>query len=532
MSKQLLATSLTKSTIQELVSARKRHDTFLFIILFVTLFSLTPLLTLWGATIGFSVIIGGLIALVLAASLLRWPVVGLYLVSASAFLVEQEPLATPIGTDRLYIFFWPPQLQGFIERPIGLLIFAALFLWLFHRLTQRQPLLKGGALLFPFLLYLLCVIGGAVYGMASGGNFKIIVLELRPFWYMFISYILAYNFITRKSHVRDFFWLVIISAAFKGIQGLYIYLILFHGDLSGHDTIMSHEESFFFAALLLLVIIFCLYHRYRPQLIVALCIAPVVLIAMVANQRRTDYIALLVGVGIAWVLVFQLKPKARTLLLISMLMSVALGTGYVLAFSHSSGSFAEPARAVISVFRPDTSDTRDVTSNLYRIFENNDLKFTVKQYPLGVGLGKPFLQPEPLTQIFPTIVNFAPYYNYIPHNTIYWIWTDLGYAGYFSLWLLIGSIIVRGCIIARSLKDPYLQVVAIYIVAVAAMEVVVAFADYQLFFYRNVIYLGLLCGILVKLPMLEHQEQKEVPIHESTDGISTPSRSLVGSKHS
>jgi hypothetical protein len=110
--------------------------------------------------------------------------------------------------------------------------------------------------------------------------------------------------------------------------------------------------------------------------------------------------------------------------------------------------------------------------------------------------------------VFPDILAHDPYYNYIPHNTIYWIWVDLGPIAFFALWFLLGSIIVRGCFIARQLKDPYLQVVAIYIVAVTVMEVVVAFADYQLFFYRNVIDLGLLWGLLVKLPMLDEEQKK------------------------
>ncbi len=76
-----------------------------------------------------------------------------------------------------------------------------------------------------------------------------------------------------------------------------------------------------------------------------------------------------------------------------------------------------------------------------------------------------------------------------------------------------------------------MQVVAIYIVAVTVMEVIVAFADYQLFFYRNVIDLGLLCGLLVKLPLLD-QEQKEVSIDEFANGVPVPTESLVGSKHS
>ncbi len=537
MSRQPLITSETESTVSSLITARRRQERRLFIVLFITLFSFTPLFILGGTKTGFSMLLGGVVALALALSIVRWPILGLYALAASAFLFEQEALATPIFTDRLYVFYWPPQLEGFFERPIGLLILFTFFIWLLHRLLRRERLLQGGALWFPFLFYMLCVAGGVLYGLATGGNLKIIVVEFRPFWYMFASYLLAYNFVTKRSHIRNFFWLAIVSAGVKSLQGLYVYLIVYHGSLVGHETIMSHEESFFFAALLLLVIIFSLHYRYRPQLITALCIVPVVLVAMVANQRRTDYIALLVGAGVAWILIFQVKPKARGRLLLLLLTCAGIGTGYVLAFQNSQGTLGEPARAIISVFKPSVSDIRDANSNLYRIFEDNDLKFTVKQYPFGLGFGKPFLQPQSLTSIFPGIIASDPYYNYVPHNTIYWIWTDLGPIGYFSLWFLFGTIIILGSITARKLQDPYFQVVAIYIVAITVMEIIVAFADYQLFFFRNVIYLGLLCGILAKLPLLDQQnqsvqlEQKEVIINESTHGGSIPTRSLVGSKH-
>jgi hypothetical protein len=534
MSRPSLFLTEAEHTVSDLLTARKRHETSLFVVLFIALLGFAPLFILGGTRMGFSLLLAlvGILALTLA--IVRWPIVGLYLVATSAFLIEQEALPTPIFTDHLYVFHWPPQLEGFFERPIGVLILFTFGMWLLQRLLKRERLLRRGALWVPFVLYMLCVAGGILYGLATGGNIKIIVVELRPFWYMFTSYLLAYNFVTRKGHIRTFFWLAIICAGVKSLQGLYVYLIINQGSMVGHDTIMSHEESFFFAALLLLIIIFSLHYRYRPQLIAALCIAPAVLIAMVANQRRTDYIALLVGVGVAWVLVFQIKRHARGRLVALMIICVGLGTAYVLAFQNTQGGLGSPARAIISVFKPTTSDVRDATSNLYRIFENNDLKFTVKQYPLGLGFGKPFLQPQPLTSIFPGIIAVDPYYNYVPHNTIYWIWADLGPLGYFSLWFLFGSIVILGCIITRRLHDPYLQVVSIYIVAITMMEVVVAFADYQLFFYRNVIYLGLLCGMLVKLPVLDQQDtqqQKEIHADEPAHGISTPAKSLVGSRN-
>jgi hypothetical protein len=390
-----------------------------------------------------------------------------------------------------------------------------------------------------------------VFGLARGGDFRIITVEFRPFWYMFLSYILAYNFVTRKSHVRNFIWLAIVSAGFKGLQGLYVYLIAYHGDLSGHDTIMSHEESFFYASLLLLLVIFCLYYRYRPQLIACLCVAPPVLIALVANQRRADYIALLLGIGFAWVMIYLLKPQARRALLTGMILCSSLGVIYVLAGSTIPGTFGSPARSVIGIFDPSKGDSRAANSNLYREYEDYDLKYTAKENPLGLGFGREFLQPKPLVSVFPQILAHDQYYNYIPHNTIYWIWVDLGPIGFFSLWFLIGSIIIRGCFIARQLKDPYLQVFAIFVVAVMAMEVAVAFADYQLYFFRNVIDLGLLAGLLVKLPTLDKEQEEnlggdrrddplrsstpllleENSTYESTNGVSVLSDPIVGRVH-
>jgi O-Antigen ligase len=495
----------THTNISALIADYKRSDLILFIVIFVITLGITLLSVLAGTQIGFTIVLAILAALIAAALVVLWPAVGFFVVVGCAVVVEEAPLLTPIFTDRLNVYYWPPNLAGLIERPIGFLILFIFLVLICHRLINRQQPLRGGKLLWPYLFFLLCVAAGVLHGLASGGNFKIIVLEVRPFWYLFVSYLLAYNLVESKSHIRLFFWIAILGAGVKALQGLYIYLILFHGNLEGHNEIMAHEESFFFAALLLLVILFCLHYRYRPQLYAALLVSPVVLIALFANQRRADFLALLVGGIVAWAITLWVKPRARTALIVGMLVFLALGTGYVIAFSHSTGTIAEPARAIISIINPKLADARDASSNLYRTIEDFDLKFTVKQNPLlGLGFGKQFLQPMPL----PDISESDPLYVYVPHNTIYWVWMRLGPVGYLALWYLFGAFIVRGCLIARQLKDRYLQLVAIYIVAVTFMEVVVAFADYQLFFYRNVIYLGLLIGILMKLPSIDEKTRQ------------------------
>jgi cell division protein FtsW (lipid II flippase) len=317
--------------------------------------------------------------------------------------------------------------------------------------------------------------------------------------------LLAYNLISQLRHIRLFFWFAIFGAAFKGLQGCYIYFFVLHGDLTNQNEIMSHEESFFFVSIILIIVLFCLLYRYRPQLYAALAVLPVVLIALIANKRRADYIALIVGLAVAWAFVFYLKPQLRRPLLAGLAVCALLGVGYVLAFAHATGSLAEPARAIVSVIDPSASDARDQASNAYRNAENYDLKYTVQQNPLlGMGFGKQFLQPEPLPVLASDDPDFGgnPYL-YVPHNTIYWIWMRLGPAGYVALWFLLGSLIVRGGLIARRLHEPYLRLIAVYVIAITCMEIMVAYADYQLFFYRNVIYLGLLAGLLMRLPALE-----------------------------
>jgi hypothetical protein len=494
-------------TVSTLLVGRKRSDRLLFIIILIGTLCLVPTLVIGGAKFGFSLGPAILGVLVIIALIVRWPTFGFFIVVGCALVIDQAPLAVLGNSPQIYIFYWPPSLEGLPDRPIGFLMLLILLVLIIHGLLKRQKPLQLGELFPPYLSLLLCVGWGIVHGLTSGGNAKIMVNEVRSFWYLFLGYLLAYNLIRSKKHLRYFFWFVIIGAGIKALEGTYIYAIVIHGDLADHHEIMSHEESYFWISIILLTMLFSLHHKYRPQFYTAMALLPFLGIALVANNRRADFVAILIGLLIAWVLIFVVKPEARRLLIIVLTITGLLGGTYVAAFSNGHGGISEPARAVVSVFRPDPSEA---ASNAYRDIENYDLKYTVKQNPLGLGFGKPF--PQPI--LLPNILVDDPVYNYIPHNTIYWVWMRLGPMGYLALWYLFGTIIVRGCIYVRQLKDKYLQLIAIYIVTMAIMEIIVAYADYQLSFYRNVIYVGMLAGILMKLTTLDTKEEKLS--HEAT----------------
>ncbi len=485
--------------VSSLLLYRKRSELRLFIAIFISVLCLVPLVVLSETIFGFNYLFVLVCLLVLITVAIRWPICGFFVILSSTLLIEQDPLPTLSSFSKIYVFVWPPGLEGLPDRPIGFFMLLVLVAFIIQRLLKREKWLQGGALLLPYLFFLLCVVWGIVHGMTTGGNFKILVNEVRSFWYLFLGYLLAYNLISSKKHLRSAFWCIIICAGIKALEGVYIYIFILHGDLSGNRQIMAHEESYFWIAVLLLVVLFSLYSKYRPQFYAALLLMPFLVFSLIANNRRADIVALVIGLVVAWALVFAIKPEARKSLITILIVALLLGSAYVAIFYNYQGGFSSPARAIVSVFHPDANDA---ASNLYRDVENADLRYTVKLNPMGLGFGKPFLEPV----LLPDISALDPIYTYVPHNTIYWVWMRLGPIGYLALWNLFGAIIVRGCIYSRQLKDKYLKLIAIYVVAMMIMEIIVAFADYQLFFYRNVIYVGLLAGILLKLPKIDKDE--------------------------
>src|SRR5437868_3714733 len=125
---------------------REQHEIVLFVVMFYIAFSLAPLLVWGGVNLGLSLVLGIVTALVLAIVIVRWPLVGLYVVAGCVLLIEDNPAPISTFTDTLYVFSWPPSLEGLFERPIGLLFITILFALIYHRLLKRQRLLAGGGL--------------------------------------------------------------------------------------------------------------------------------------------------------------------------------------------------------------------------------------------------------------------------------------------------------------------------------------------------------------------------------------------------
>lgn len=501
----ILLSDIPAAPVGRRFGARAGESRYILAVMALTI-ALVPVAIYLQLRLGFGLTIGLLIAASLTVLMLFWPVVGVYVLALCAIIVEQGQLKFPIFTDHLYVFSWPLSLQGLPERPIGFLALFLIGLVITRRLIRRRGApFELGPMFWPFAALLGCVAIGVAHGLTSGGDPKIVVLEVRPFWYLFVAYLLAYNLLRHKRHVIALLWITVLGTFIKALQGVYIIFAFLGGHVTGQNEIMAHEQSFFFVLVLLIILLTVVLGRMRLLMWVALISTPVLLVALVANNRRADYVAFLIAAIGAWLFALIVRPKQRMALIVSAVICLVLFSSYVLAFRNSTGGFGSVANAVMSVVQPNASDLRDISSNAYRTNENLDLKYTEQQSPIiGYGFGKPFLEPAPLVDL----TSLDPYYLYIPHNTLLWIWMRLGPAGYIALWYLFGSFIIRSGVIARTLRDPDLRYLAIFGIGMMLMEIPLAYGDYQLFFYRNIFYMGLLMGAVLRLPSLDTPEPR------------------------
>src|SRR5262249_27483466 len=148
---------------------------------------------------------------------------------------------------------------------------------------------------------------------------------------------------------------------------------------------------------------------------------------------------------------------------------------------------------------------RDRLSNEWRRLENRNIALNIESAPLtGLGFGRPYK----FYVLEPSLdgTGFV-YWNYITHNAVFWVWMKMGAVGFVAFWFLMGSAIVRGLITFRSLSDGYLKALAITAVSLVAMQLFFSYGDLGLTYTRNMIYLGVMLGILVRLPSLDTKAQ-------------------------
>jgi hypothetical protein len=390
-----------------------------------------------------------------------------------------------------------------VFNPVELLLVIMVAAWFWRATISREwhlHSIPNAGMAVVFLLMLIFFTG---YGLARGGDWKAALWEIRALYYLCFVYFIASQIIRTRRQVQICVWIIIAGVAVKGFQGCWRYFVTKGGDLGSLRAILGHEDSLFIVTVfVLLAAYYFLGYRGREfKFLVATL--PMNLLTFIFNQRRITYgvLGLSLGIVVAMLPKEQLRKALRVVIPFALLFAV-----YTAAFWNKSGGIAMPAQKVKSMFVKQEG-TADNESNEWRKLELINLKATIRAYPLGIGFGNQYLIVVP----YADIGDCFPLWRWIPHCALFWVWIKTGFVGFTIFWLFFGTSVVQAMIDYRAMRDPYFKALALMIILFIVGQVIIAYYDLQITFYRNMIYLGTAMALGSSIRRIEAAEAAAPP---------------------
>ncbi|NNE11577.1 MAG: O-antigen ligase family protein [Ilumatobacter sp.] len=457
----------------------------------------------------------------LAGSILVKPIFGVYLTIFLTLVsdgptIEWYPFALNFSSRQSILFLHDSLTISPIEIFLGLTMLA----WFAHVAGAREWRLEGRPVLLPMVAFVFCLMVGMVWGLGiQGGDTTVAIWELRPLLYMPVMFFLVSNLFTRTVHYIRLSIVALAAISVQNVLALQHYLGLDPIQAEELEGLTEHAGSIHYDWLfVLLIAALTIKHCTSGFRFLVLLAAMPTFVTFVLSQRRAAVVALGAGV-LLYFIVLLVRQRATFLKLFPV--TVLAVAGYSVAFWNSSGGVGFGARAIKTVLSPEELSERDTNSNIYRLIENYNLVFTIRNNPLfGVGFGQPFDQPVTLPDI-----SFFVFYEFIPHNSILWIWLKTGYLGFVTLLVIVAFTLRAGTRATLALPSGNLLAVTIAGLGYVVMFLVFAFVDIA-WDSRSTLFLGAciaLCANVVRLWESEHPDRSDGTASEHPVPVSTGS---------
>lgn len=396
-----------------------------------------------------------------------------------------------------------PSFDAGVVNPIEIHFLFILFIWFLVMSIKKQFSFNRVTVWGSFLLLFGWLGFAFVSGMRSGGDFLTALWEVRALFYLALFYITIPQVIQTHKQLKILMWVIIAGISIKAFQGIARFAALGFG-FNGLPTLTNHEDPVFMVTLFILLLGMWFYKVKNTQRTVLNLLLVPLLIGFVVAQRRAAMASFIVSLVAFFVLLPGKKQWSFFKLAIPILIVSVI---YGAAFWNSQSPLAMPVQMVKSgIYTSDENLSKeDYYSNLYRENENYNLAYTLREHPVfGTGFGKKYEKPLELANI-----DFS-LRDYIPHNQILWIIVKTGSIGFFLFWFFFNCFAFQGAYIYKTLTNPYLKVICMMIVVAIINQMVVSYYDLQLTYYRNMIYLGTLMGLLPVLQELDIEDSKKL----------------------
>lgn len=403
-----------------------------------------------------------------------------------------------------------PSFNAGVVNPVEIHFLFILFIWFIVLSIKKRFEFNRVAVWGAFIMFFGWLIYSFIYGLRTGGEFLNALWEIRALFYFALFFVIIPQVIQTERQLKILLWIFIAVISIKAFQGLARFARLGFS-FQGLPTLTNHEDPIFINTLFILLFSFWIFKdRSQQKVVLSLLFLPLLAGFFVA-QRRAAIAALIVSLVAFFVLLPGIKQWKFSKIAVPIAIFLVL---YGAALWNSDSRWAKPIQMVkTGIERPDKSENpRDYYSNLYRDYENYNLAYTTRQNPVfGIGFGKKYEQPLALAEISFSLKD------YIPHNQILWIIVKTGTIGFFCFWFFFNSVAFQGAYILHNLNSPYLKAICMMIVVAIINQMVVSFYDLQLTYYRNMVYLGTLMGLLPVLQKIEMQQIRKAEDKETKE---------------
>lgn len=395
-----------------------------------------------------------------------------------------------------------PEIEQAVFNPVEFHLVIITLSWVVHYFINSHIDFRPIPVWPAFILFMGWFGLSFFYGIMQGGDFLVALWEIRAVFYMAMMYLLVPQVIRTKKQINILFWVFIAAVTIKAIQGGVRYISLGFST-GGYETLTSNEDPVMMIPMIVFLMALLVFKTNSAQrTMLFICLIPI-LLGFYAGQRRASYAALLITIAAFLIL---LPPKVQwSFLKKSLPFALVLGI-YGAMYWNSDEPIAAPVQLIKSgIVTPDPEENlRHYYSNVYREIENYNLSVTAQREPvLGIGFGNAYDMPVELANIS------FPLRDYIPHNQLFWVYIKTGAVGFMLFFFFFNAFAFRGVAVYTRLKDPYLKAVALVVVIAVLNQLVVSYFDVMLTFYRNMIYLGCLMGLLPALEAAAKVEEEQ-----------------------
>ena len=236
----------------------------------------------------------GLGIILLPLGLRTSPTAAVVILLLAATVIEQINYTFPlgIGTDEIFYFTSLSDgvgLSGVLITPLELTMAMILLTWAVQAIASHQLEFRRSRLLLVVAVLLGIIVLAGARGLIQGADVRTVLRELRPWVYLGAGYLIASQLPRGKRAVWAVLWAFTLGVGFKGLQGTWKFLTTLNID-PRPPFIFSHEEAVFLTLFLLLTAGLWIFGERGWLRRVATGLLPAVLIADLANTRRTAWL--------------------------------------------------------------------------------------------------------------------------------------------------------------------------------------------------------------------------------------------------